>query len=387
MTIYKPGFLSGLFSVTNLRCASLVIASLIVMPVAHAEILFIAKVMGPVANVYSIDESGENLKKLTDEPRWRDLAADASPNGEIVFMSDREKNAKIDLQKHSGSYNIYKVDAAGKNLKQITNDPGHEVSPKFSPNGEWIVYIGRTKEKAELKLVKRDGSGVKVLATAGDIIDFSWSPDSKKLGYAPLNGTDSALMVLDLKSGETETLLKVSTAEAPEENKADGLYQMQIASVQWSPDGEKIAYIRHPYNQGEARQLRVLNLKTGEDQMVSPEKAQVQHPVIWAQDSQRILYSALVGYKFYYDEKIYKKVYEGAMHVFISSLDGEGRQITKGDHLFKHPVFSPDEKRIAFLYADELSPRTLSLRIMKTDGTDIKELYGSVDKRSSLEWY
>lgn len=357
------------------------------MPAAHAEILFIAKVMGPVSNVYAIDESGENLKKLTDEPRWRDLAADISVKGEVVFMSDREKNAKMDMQKFSGSYNIYKVDTNGKSLQQITSGSGHEVSPKFSPDGEWIAYISRKEGKVELKLVKRDGNGTRVLVAADDILDFSWSPDGKQLSYALLNGADSSLAVLDLKSGETETLLTVSRKEPPKENEDDGSYREQIASVQWSPDGEKIAYIKHPFDQGEVRQLRVLELKTGKDLLISPEKAQVQQPVVWSKDSQRILYSALVGYKFYYDETVHKKVYEGGMHVFISHLEGESRQITTGDHLFKHPVFSPDEKRIAFLYADVLAPRTLSLRTMKIDGTDIKELYGSVDKRSSLEWY
>lgn len=392
MTICKPGFLSGLdlFLSTALRYMGLVAAALVVTPAAHADILFIAKIMGPVANVYSIDESGKNLKKLTDAARWRDLAADVSAKGEVVFMSDREKNAKVDIHKNSGNYNLYKVDENGKNLKQLTDDPGQEVSPKFSPDGEWIAYIVRAEEKAELKLVKRDGSGTRTLAAADEIVDFSWSPDGKKLGYSPLDKTDSSLAVLDLKTGETETLLKVSKADPPKENKEskdDGLYRMQITSVQWSPDGEKIAYVRHPFDREKVRQLHVLNLKTGKHRLVSSEKAQVQPSIVWSKDSKRLLYSALVDYKFYYDETVYRKVYKGGMHIFISDLNGESRQITKGDYLFEHPVFSPDEKRIAFLYADTLAPRTLALRTMKLDGTDIKELYGSVDKRSSLEWY
>lgn len=395
MTICKSGFLSGpgLFLVTVLRYIGLVIPVLIVAPAAHADIVFIAKVMGPVANIYSIDESGKNLKKLTDSIRCRDLAADVSAKGEIVFMSDREKNAKVDIHKNSGNYNLFKVDTNGENLKQLTNAPGQEVSSKFSPDGEWIAYIERTEGKAELKLIKRDGSGDKVLAAAGDIIDFSWSPDGKKLGYSPLDKNNSSLAILDMKTGETETLLKVSKAEPPKEdkenkeNKNDGLYRMQIATVQWSPDGEKIAYIRHPFDQGKVRQLRVLNLKTGEDRSISSEKAQVQPSIVWSKDSKRLLYSALVDYKFYYDETVYRKVYKGGMHIFISNLNGESRQITQGDHLFERPVFSPDEKRIAFLYADALAPRTLTLQTMKVDGTNMKELYNSVDTRSSLEWY
>lgn len=354
---------------------------------AHAEILFIAKVMGPVSNIYSIAASGGEPAKLTDNARWRDMEADISKDGEIVFMSNREKNSKIDLEKQAERFDIYTMDVNGKNLKRVTDTSGHEIIPKFSPDGKWITYIGQANGKHQLNLMKKDGSGARVLAAADNIFDFSWSPGSKKLSYARLDGTDSVLMILDIESGEDETLLKVSTAAAPEDDKSAGLYRVQIVCVQWSPDGDKIAYIKHPFSQGASRQLRVLNLKSGEDKLISSEKSQVQNPVVWSKDSQRLLYSALVGYKFYYDEKIHKKVYEGGMHIFIASLDGKNQQITEGDFLFKHPVFSPDEKRIAFLYADTLSARTLSLRTMKADGTDIQELYGSVAKRSSLHWF
>jgi Tol biopolymer transport system component len=93
-----------------------------------------------------------------------------------------------------------------------------------------------------------------------------------------------------------------------------------------------------------------------------------------------------VDYKFYYDETVHRKVYTGGMHIFVSDLNGNSRKITAGDHLYKYPVFSPDEKQIAFLYADTLDARTLSLRIMKPDGTDIKELHNSVEQRSLVIW-
>jgi Tol biopolymer transport system component len=94
-------------------------------------------------------------------------------------------------------------------------------------------------------------------------------------------------------------------------------------------------------------------------------------------------------YKFYYDEKIHKKVYEGGMHIFLSALEGNTartRQLTRGDFLFKSPVYSPDGKQIAFLYADELEARTLSLRTMKADGSDVVQWHDSVAQRSHLQW-
>jgi Tol biopolymer transport system component len=285
-------------------------------------------------------------------------------------------------------YDIYIVKENGKSLKQITDSEHDEMIPKFSPDGKQIVYLLEVPGKHELMVMNRDGSAKRALVTADAILDFSWSPDGKKIVYAPAEGTDSTLSVVDLADAEPQVLVKVSTTSPPAGEKNTDAFQRQIVSVQWSPDGNKIAYIMHPLVHGAVRQLRVFDLKTAEDLVISAAEAQVQHPVVWSADGGKLLYSALVGYKFYYDEKVHRKVYEGGMHIFVSSLGEktEIRQLTKGDFLFKSPVFSPDEKQIAFLYADALDERTLMLKTMKADGTGMKQWYDSVAQRSNLQW-
>lgn len=354
---------------------------------AHADIIFTAKVLGPVCNIYAAEEPGK-IKKITDDIYWRDLDPDWR-NGWIALSSNREQERKVDLYKSKEDYDIYIVRDNGKSLRKIADSAYDEVVPKLSRDGKWVAYLHQPPEKHELRIIKRGGGDGRTLDTADTILDLSWSPDGKAVAYAPTRGTDSMLSIIDANGGEPRSLVKVSTAAAPAGVKDEGEFLAQIVSAQWSPDGNKIAYIRHPFRQGAVRQLRVFDLKTGRDLPVSEAAAQVQHPVVWSADGDRILYSALVGYKFYYDEKIHKKVYEGGMHVFISDLEGDkvvSRQLTKGDYLFRSPVFSPDEKEIAFLYADALDARTLSLRTMKTDGTDVKEWYGSVAQHSHLQW-
>lgn len=372
--------------VAGLCLHTALLAALAAATAARADILFVAKVMGPVANVYSVDETGK-IKKLTDNTLWRDLAPDRAANGDIAFMSNREDNPKVDLHKQAEDFNIYTVDKQGGNLQQVTHTKGHDVGPEFSPDGRSIAYVTHGVESHTLSVAGRGKGESRVLAGAEGIVDLSWSPDGREIAYAQHDKTSSSLTIVNVKSGESRTLVKVSMEKAPEDAKDDpDAFQMQIASVNWSPDGGKIAYIRHPLKKA-VRRLWILDTETGESRPVSPDNAQVQAPVNWSKDGGRVLYSALVDYKFYYDEEKYKKVYEGGMHIFVSTLDGKSRQITRGNVLHKAPVFSPDEKRIAFLYADALDARTLSLRTMKTDGTDVKKLYGSVTKASSLDWY
>jgi Tol biopolymer transport system component len=75
------------------------------------------------------------------------------------------------------------------------------------------------------------------------------------------------------------------------------------------------------------------------------------------------------------------------MHIFNSDLVGNTTQLTQGDNLFKQPVFSPDEKRIAYLYADKLNARTLQLNTMLADGSKQKVLRQGIAKNAELQWH
>jgi TolB protein len=272
----------------------------LITPTVHADIIFTAKIVGPSANIFAVDKSGK-IKKITDDANWRDLDQSVSPDGLVAFSSNREKEVKIDLYKTTEDYDIFVAKKNGKSLKPIAASASNEVMPKFSPDGKWIGYVLQSGEKRELVVLRPKGSDSRKLLVADDIVDFSWSPDSKKIACAPLIGTDSQLMIIDvIDGGEPRTLVKVSTAPAQAGAKNIEAFLTQIVSTQWSPDGEKIAYINHPLKQGVVRQLRIFNLKTGDDLAVSDAKVQVQHPVTWSADSSKLLYSALVGYKFYY---------------------------------------------------------------------------------------
>lgn len=340
--------------------------------------------MGPVSNIYSADSEG-NVTKLTDNNLWRDITPDVSTDGKIAFSSNRYDNPSIDIRRKSEDLNIFIMDKNGSNIRQLTDSPKQEVNPQFSPNAKLLAYLIRDDSGFELALLDLMTGEIKSLATAQTIPGFSWSPDNKTIAYAEINQNNSALKVVNIKEGTTRTIINTVFNQHENENNT-ALVNIQIASAQWSPDGKNIAYIRHPITK-DPRSLYVYNVDNNNDKQVSVVNAQVQSPIDWSKDGKRMLYSALVDYKFYYDETTYRKVYKGGMHIFLADLDGNNRQLTQGDHLFKYPVFSPNEKYIAYLYADKLDERTLSLRMMDTEGTLIKELDHTVAQRSSLEWY
>lgn len=357
------------------------------VPKGENALYFSTKAMGPAVNIYSINDAGETTKH-TDDPRWRDLDVSVSPKGDIVFVSNRTENPKIDLNKRSETYDLFlKMDQQPVPTK-ILEQEGLEVLPSFSPDGVNISFISRTDSGHKLELLLRGRRDPKTLLSADEIVNYQWSPDSTQIAVAHNDKNQSYLDLIDVATG-TKTPLLTLHLKAPDEAgfkpSDEDNYLKQFAYVHWSPDGAKIAFIRHPMYQG-SRQLAFINLADQKVTRVSPPDAQVQDGVDWSSSSGTLLYSALVGYQFYWDEEQHEKVYKGGMHIFEYTLGGKNTQLTSGDHMFRSPVYSPDEKRIAYIYADALGARNYALYTMQRDGKNPQKIHDAIAASTGLTW-
>lgn len=83
----------------------------------------------PSYDIYTARADGSDLKQLTDV-RGYDAEATVSPNGrKIVFTTMR-----------SGDLDIYTMDTDGRNVRRLTYELGYDGGPFFSPDGKRIVY-------------------------------------------------------------------------------------------------------------------------------------------------------------------------------------------------------------------------------------------------------
>lgn len=83
----------------------------------------------PEFDIYTANADGKNPKRLTTTPGY-DAEATVSADGRrIVFTSVRD-----------GDLDIYVMDADGRNLKRLTSELGYDGGPFFSRDGKRIVY-------------------------------------------------------------------------------------------------------------------------------------------------------------------------------------------------------------------------------------------------------
>jgi len=130
---------------------------------------------------------------------------------------------------------VYVVNADGSGLRRLTDDPGADFDPSWSPDGRRIAYRhegGGGDATAEIYVMNADGSQKRNLTRRpGQDHSPAWSPDGRRIAFASVRG------------GPMPSIWVMN---------ADGSKQRRVSRVSgeypaWSPDGRKIAFDRNRF--------------------------------------------------------------------------------------------------------------------------------------------
>ncbi len=138
----------------------------------------------PHMDIFAAYTDGTNLRRLTDADGY-DAEGAYSPDGsKIVFCSTRDgypveklEEEERDWMENDPSYfgEIYIMNADGSEQTRLTDWPGYDGGPFFSPTGERIVWrhFHPSGRKADIYTMRTDGSDRRRLT---DLDAMSWAP-------------------------------------------------------------------------------------------------------------------------------------------------------------------------------------------------------------------
>ncbi|MFT7558915.1 MAG: TolB protein [Flavobacteriales bacterium] len=379
----------------SINCMAVVVSTLLLAANSHAELFFSSRTMGPATNIYSVTHGGA-VHRITNDAKWRDMAADISPGGDVVFMSNRKSSTEIDLNQTSDELNVFLLNTEDSKNRYIStpiklsDGVGKALYPQYSPDGKNIAYLKKTHNKMQLIVRSVENKTDRIIIDQAKLSQLSWTPDGQHISFVEYDKVHSYLNIISIVDGINQRLLTFSNGERDVDSALSALVDlksnMRLESAQWSPRGDKVALVVLDLSNNE-RKLFSYDISSKIFELLSVPGMQVQYPVSWSPKGGQLLYSALENYKFFYDENIHQKMYKGGMQIFLSTI-GEGtKQLSSGDVLHSRPVFSPDAKHVAFFFSPNLGARKLALHTMSVDGSERKSLYENVAQDSFLVWH
>lgn len=135
---------------------------------------------------------------------WDRPTFDWEPNGQRLAIAAEDRNSNRD---------IWLTDADGKSDPlNLTRHPAFEGSPRWSPDGRWLVFSAKRDADGKSRLWKidfsKDGPRTAKVISTGDIepTRVIWAADSKSLLFQNQKTTDANLYSVSPAGGEVKTL-------------------------------------------------------------------------------------------------------------------------------------------------------------------------------------
>ena len=193
----------------------------------------------------------------------------AAPDGKfVIFVSDRA----------GATQHLFRIDADGANLKQITFGESSDSLPDISPDGKWIVYASSVNNQNRiLKMPVGGDSSAATHLTDYDSFAPTFSPDGKLVACIFPREGSAKFARLDIISFETGQIIKSFEVLPPAY-----IYR----PVRWTPAGDALLYTK---TEKGAYNLWKQNLNGGEPKQYTDFNSQAIYNYAFSRDGKRLL--------------------------------------------------------------------------------------------------
>jgi TolB protein len=137
----------------------------------------------------------------------RTFARFGGSNISPAVSSDGSRVAMI-LSK-DGWTDLYVCSSDGGGLKRLTRSPQDESSPCWSPDGQWICFASKERERRALRKVSASGGESQAVPTTGapNPTEPDWSPDGKWIAFTS-QSRSFQICVVPANGGPAVTLVE-----------------------------------------------------------------------------------------------------------------------------------------------------------------------------------
>jgi TolB protein len=224
------------------------------------------------------DGNGEIYLMPAGTEEWINLTKNPAPDNWPVWSPDRTRIAF--QSRRSGNLDIWLMNADGSSQIQLTDHESHDYLPAWTPDGKQISFTSWRQEPGEensephFYIMNADGSDERRFLPFSPKTSTSieWSPDGEKIAYTKKTGEMSGEIFVANRDGSKEYQLT-----------GNGAYN---GSAAFSPDGSQIAY----YSQNDTVSALVVCRTDGSEKKLILNRGLNWYPG-WSPDGKWLVYT------------------------------------------------------------------------------------------------
>ncbi len=223
--------------------------------------------------------------------------------------------------------------------QQLTDGPGYDYQPDWSPDGKNVVYVSYQKDAMELRLLDLASGKSRQLSEGSAVnVEPRWSPDGKRIAYvSTAYNKRFHIFTAEFADGTLSNIARLT-----QETKSTlpryyyAAYDTEIHPV-WSRDGEEILFVSnrgHIYGTGGFWRMKA---KSGaEPHEIHYEETTWKARPDFSPDGTKIVYSSYLGRQWH--------------QIWVMPANGgDAFPISYGDWDETYVRWSPDGKQLAFI--------------------------------------
>ncbi|HMN30990.1 MAG TPA: DPP IV N-terminal domain-containing protein, partial [Caldilineaceae bacterium] len=219
---------------------------------------------------------------------------------------------------------IFVVNADGSGLTNLTNQPGFDMEPVWSPDGQQIAFTSTRAGDGYMRslyIMAADASNQQLLVENAE--QPAWSPGGDAIAFV----RDGQIFLFKLAGGQTTQL---TTAVSPSAQATAN------SGPVWSPDGELIAFVSNRDGNAEIYRMKA----DGSEQTNLTNQPGYEATPVWSPDGAWIAFTS--------DGSAEPGIY------VMQSAGGPGLKVTAGAISEFLPTWSPDSNWLAFVSDPEV---------------------------------
>jgi len=270
----------------------------------------------------------------------------------LAFVSQRD-----------GNQEIYRMNPDGSGQVRLTNNPGRDLNPVWSPEGDRIAFRSEHQGDSlgyDIYVMNANGgtqTWLDVPVLCCDFTFMTWSPDGQMVAVTTPD---------DINQGHAWHVSLVNVVTRAVTQPAPS--QTSNFDPVWSPDGRRIVF-------------RSDDVEDADLYLVSAVPGRAERPV-------RLTNNAVVEYVPYWSPDGQKIVFvserSGNEYIYVIGADGSAQiNLTKNAAKDRNPQWSPDGQKIAFVSDRDGST---GIYVMNADGSALTYLTDAAGNDDDPQW-